>query len=384
MSNLNPDPGSFSSPPGIQVRHINKTGFQLSPRAELIRRLTAKTPTTYGGIPVGFYRCDLIPFNFPEHSAVSGPNSSESSVSTELVPQDADLDAAFVELNFQEGFPTQPNGATFWSKLDFESSPAYIAFQLYLEQAETGPRSLAHIIGHPTIAHAFHDANTGTDEKSAAALINEWYNIYYWAQRAKAHDIYHEAAYKHIRARRALYSENKHYELAEKLLDKAVTYINSKQFMEQITPKTALEALKIAVQLQRISTGMPSAAPTETKSDVPVQSNFELTIRQVAQKNEVTTVDEHGDLVTDASLAFNDLLEDPSQAGAMQEIIIRMSQASHSSAQGGHENGVNRNRNKPLHQRRGFHRPQPDDIDIADADDMSGTSSGNSDDSNIG
>jgi hypothetical protein len=341
---------------------------QLSPRAELIRKLTAKTPTTYGGIPVGFYRCDLIPFNFPEHPIALDGEQSEFEEGSSPRAEPADLEAAFVELSFQEGFPTQPNGATFWSRLDFESSPAYIAFQLYLEQAETGPRSLAHIIGHPTIAHAFHDAGGSSSDstKSAVSLINEWYNIYYWAQRARSHDIYHEAAYKHIRARRALYAENKHFELAEKLIDKAASYIGSKQFMDEMTPKTAIEALKVAAQLQRISTGMPSGAPSESKGEIPVQSNFELTIRQVAQKNEVTTVDEHGDLVTDASLAFNDLLDDPNQAGAMQEIIIRMSQASHSnsnSAQGGVENGGgSRDRNKPLHQRRGFHRPQPIDV----------------------
>jgi hypothetical protein len=278
----------------------------LSRKAQLVRKLNGGIQTTHGNIPIGLYRADLLP---PESSlAESEPHPNE-------------LEVAYVELSFAEGFPTLPSGAPFWFKMDFEPAPAYSAFQLYLEQAETGPRSLHHIAADPSIQQLFNG--------HSHQLVSEWATIYYWRDRAKAHDIYREAAYRHIRAKRALYTEDRHYQVADKLLEIATNYISSGDFVEQMTPKTALEALKLAAGLQRISAGLPAAGPLTGKEEAAQASNsWELVVRQVAQRNDSGTFDQEGNLITDASLALNSLLDDPDHASVMQEVIIRMSAAS--------------------------------------------------------
>lgn len=283
----------------------------LSNTALLIRKLGSTTPATHGGIPVGIYRSDLLP----------SAKTLEQLKTEKKEPDPNDLEAAYVELGFQEGFPTMPGGAPFWMKFDFEPSPAFNAFSLYLEQAETGPRSLHHVAQNPVLKMQF---NGKTQE-----LVNEWYTIYYWAQRAKAHDIYREAAYRHIRAKRALYTEDNHFSVAERLLKLATDYMSTPAFIEDMTPKTALEALKIAASLQRVSVGLPAGGPLSSKEEVAqTPGNWELVVRQVAQRNDAGTFDSSGNLIGDQSLNLNTFLDDPEHANIMQEVIIRMSAAS--------------------------------------------------------
>lgn len=285
-------------------------------KALLVRRLAAKTPSTHGGIPVGFYRADLLPsIQFTENSKEDSKEDPLSSV------HPTDLEAAYVELSFQEGFPTLPGGAPFWFKMDYEPAIAYSAFQIYLEQVEEGPRSLSAVANNEGLKAALNGHTT--------QLINEWYTLYYWSARTKAHDIYREAAHRHIRAKRALYTEDRHFLAAEKLLDLALTYIGSPQFMQEMTPKTAIEALKIAAGLQRVSVGLPANGPlTAREENAQSGSNFEVIIKQTAQKSDPDTFDSNGNLVAPQDLQLSAAMDDPESAQLLQEIVIRMSATS--------------------------------------------------------
>lgn len=275
-------------------------------RSRLIQKLSASVPSTFGGLPVGIYRADLL----------TNPSGTHA---PSIEPED--YTAAFVELSFGEGFPTLPNGAPFWYKMDFEPAPAYSAFQLYLEQIESGPRSMHHIAQVPELKRLY---NGHTFQ-----LVQEWSVLYYWRDRAKAHDIYKEAAFRQIRARRAMHTEDRHYEIADRLLEVATQYMATPKFVEEMTPKSALEALKLAASLQRVSVGLPAGGPLPAKDEErQAPGNWEFTIRQVAQRNDTTTFDEAGNLLSDQELSMHSLLDDPAQAHVMQEVIIRMSAAS--------------------------------------------------------
>src|SRR5690606_8394367 len=56
-----------------------------------------------------------------------------------------DLKAAFIPLNYDEGFPTLPDGQPFWDRFEFEPMQYHTAFQAYLQMpiVNRGVRSLS-------------------------------------------------------------------------------------------------------------------------------------------------------------------------------------------------------------------------------------------------
>lgn len=99
---------------------------------EILPKLSRQLPLQVNGMPQGFYRMDLLP-----------PEVEQEDL------QDI-LDAAYVELQYHEGFPAFHDGRPFWHRLEYESTAAYELFRLYLQAGETGPRSLEDLMEDPT------------------------------------------------------------------------------------------------------------------------------------------------------------------------------------------------------------------------------------------
>lgn len=102
---------------------------------EILRRVSKQLPYNRQGAPKGYYRTDLIP---PE---VAREDLSDI------------LEAAYVDLHTDEGFPAFPDGRPFWNRMDCESPFAFHVFKIYLDMGDTGPRSMESLLESTEVLH---------------------------------------------------------------------------------------------------------------------------------------------------------------------------------------------------------------------------------------
>lgn len=347
-------------------------------RDEIIRKLSSQLPYNAVGFAKGYYRTDLIP---PE-------------VAREDL-QDV-LDSAYVDLCFDEGYPAFIDGRPFWHRMDQEPTYAFEVYKLYLELGELGTRSLDLLLEKPEVLHFVKiglslqaqyqsgdsvsdsdsedasehrpadsqplvlendaesvykpwlpqvagsaiDVTSVEGQRSARMMLVRWFHEFYWRERTKSYDVYKAAAYRHLRARRAITAEDQHYLMANELLLKMKQYFTKEDFMNEMTPKVALDAFKMLVSIMRESTGLATAGGKGGGGEGGHggSNDFELILRQVAVNNKQSgggsqVVDESGRLIPSNDTLLRDVLSDPSATHSMQELIIRMSQGK---AGGGH------------------------------------------------
>ncbi len=331
---------------------------------EAIKALTHELPLNDFGLPIGIYRCDLLPFHDYAPNIASDPRpvasgNGEESSSTELaVPCDSQLtegsepskpngangehriagflakslNQAFVPLQYDEGFPAFNDGTAFWSRLECEPHDIYLAFDQYLKMplgrtpdpeddedfglAASGTRSLASLVEklHPNLPN-----------NQLLARIEQYranYYLYYWGMRAHAYDLFRVAQHQKQQELRALETQDEHYVDARKIRHRLMQYINDDtEFWDMMTPKVAIDLLKSTTQLERISAGIPGAGPPIAGSEGESRKGqpFEIAFRTVAQSNRPqvrATIDEDGEVLSRA-------LEDPEALEVLQELIIR-------------------------------------------------------------
>ena len=362
------------------------------PVSEIMRQLSGELPLNDFGLPTGIYRSDLLPFhlwNQPlaqepgvtsnEEPAVSEDRKtsnvqaqSESAADSNDVPDtfeadpflllkgegDGNLDTplptptpthvlaptsyriagfpsdaiqnAFVPLQYDEGFPAFEDGRAFWSKMDYEPSDAFMAFDRYLKmnfgrradpededdygEAASGTRSLGNLV------QLIQPIANDSEVIQFLNKYQEYYHLYYWGMRAKAYDLFRITQYRQQQELRAIETQDDHYIQSRKLRARLQQYMESEEeFWELMTPKVAVDMLKQLTQLERISAGVPAAGP-QTKDEGHGQS-FEVAFRSFAQKHHGeqdggATIDEHGHVLDKA-------LEDPNAVEILQELIIR-------------------------------------------------------------
>src|SRR5690606_680790 len=107
-----------------------------------------------------------------------------------------DLKAAFIPLNFDEGFPTLPDGRPFWEKLEYEPSQYHEAFQAYIQmpQVSNGVRSL-NDLAEVMVTNGLLDLE-GYNYSMFTLKFKVISQIYLWHLRARAFDLYRIAAHK--------------------------------------------------------------------------------------------------------------------------------------------------------------------------------------------
>jgi len=301
----------------------------LSARAQLIRKATQKLPYTAEGLPVGFYRTDMLGGDAAQGTANELQN----------------LSSAFVELSYEHGYPTLPTGDPFWHRLEFEPGLAFGAFQIYLELAQSGPRELTLVAQNQELARLL-GLQMGRQATQADLLLQltEYAALYYWKARSRAYDLFKEAAYRHIRVQRAMQTEEHHYVLSERLLKNLQVFLESPKFVADMTPKLAIEALKTLVGIQRVSAGLPAAGPLSTK-DTPEATQFEAIFRQILSKEGTQGHKAQAALASGGKRAVDKLLEDPLTARQFQELVIKVTTVkygpdSQNSALGPNQNAI--------------------------------------------
>lgn len=255
------------------------------------------------GLPTGFYRGDMV--------STPDPNEVSENVDKFIDKQES-YKHAFVPLAYHEGFPTLPNGNPYWNQFDHEPIDDYQLFDIYMQLPTLGEgaRSLAFLPKLIT-QHLQRDITV--------KYLQQIFDLYYWHYRAKAYDLFREAARRKQLEMRALDVNNNHYVLATRLMNKLeIFFENEADFWDLMTPKTAIDFLKTLTQLQRVSVGMPAAGPLNNQGDNENPS-FEMTLRTIAQSN-------HDDTTTDAqnNQAVNAALSDPNLASLAQELIIKL------------------------------------------------------------
>lgn len=324
-----PNAITSSLPAPLPPSQTGQTGQPgLSHRALLIRRSAARIPVTAEDLPVGFYRADLLPFQ-PNHAGFG--NEQELSKGTIQLKEQEDLQAAYCELDYSQGYPTLPSGEPFWHKLDYEPGLAYSAFQIFLDASVEDARELTALADNSEFKRVLEtQLQHPPSQKECLEVLQEYYILYYWKVRARAHDLFKEAAYRHKRIQRAMSAEDYHYNLAESLLKKVEAYLGTDDFVKNLTPKTALDALTKLVAIQRVSAGLPAMGPLQAK-DAPQAMDFEMILRtigaQQANANPNGAYGGSGGGGRQKNPVLDSILSDPTTAKSMQELVIRITTA---------------------------------------------------------
>lgn len=307
---------------------------------ELVSTLMKKTPHNKLGLPEGIYRPDLLPSpsllftpSIPHEddrpsSLLSGessdgsnlpaPLSSNSLSSSQDIVAHPEVRTAYTPLCYVEGYPTY-NGMPFWSQLPFEPPEAYAAFQAYLSQGKQGARQLYLVPDSENLPYEVSDED-----------VHEWFDLFYWASRSRAHDMFKAAHRRREREMRVMDSEDSHFLMAERLLNIATAYLDEQEeeLIELMSPKDLLEFVKTASQLQRVSLGLPGNGPAskEPQSSTGV-APMEIIMRQVAQESHIgdSSDDSEQQNRSEANKQkLQQVLRNPEALKNAQELILRL------------------------------------------------------------
>ncbi len=293
-------------------------------RAIQIKHLQGRVEVNDLGLPVGIYRADLLPvpedpFESNDTSLVVSGNGSNG---TSVLSSDASADlsdAAFVPLEYTEGFPTLPSGQPIWLRFDYEPLQAFQAFQDYLNQAEIeGTRYLFGL--------------TQTFSKFDIDQLGDLYTLYHWDCRSRAYDLFNTALVARARQHRVLSMEDDHYLKAERLLNIAMEYIGGDEFEALLNPKVAIELLKVVTNLQRVSVGLPAQGPLTKNQlsglvpgDHSPAASLEVVLRSIAKSSQSVHSGETSVTLDGDGKVVDAILDDEGSTALMQELIVRLS-----------------------------------------------------------
>ncbi len=311
---------------------------------EAIRALTEETPLNDFGMPTGIYRTDMLPFHdyIPKRIALGivketvVPSETEGSPDLQLAngedkeyriagfPARA-LGAALMPLQYDEGYPAFDNGIPFWGRFEHEPVDAFIAFQEYLSmqrgrasnekedeyngESASGLRSITELVtrNHPN------------ETLVKTALYQGYYHLYYWGMRAHAYDLFRVAQHTKQQELRAVETVEEHYVLSRRLRHKLMSFFDGEDFMDLMTPKTAVDMLKTLTQMERVSAGLPAGGPASEGSNGKMGVTFEATLKSVSQ----THRSEKGHTLTEDGEILEEVLKDPAATEVIQKLIIR-------------------------------------------------------------
>lgn len=262
-----------------------------STRGGCIEFLSNSIPTNEYGLPVYYLRSDRL--------------DVDNMLLVGCVNQD-EVDAAAEALSYTDGFPQQASSAPFWTQLPHEARPTYILFQEFLDLAEMeGIRLL------DTLA---------TQQNIPLETLANYSKEFYWSARARAYDLFLVAAESKKREIRTRKAENLHYDMAGKILDKAVDRFNKEpDLIDKMEPKELFDLMEQMVKIQRLSLGLTGQNASSTNKDLAAPgAAVEMVFRNLT-KNVGLGEQSQGALQSRLKL----LMADPETAMQAQELIIR-------------------------------------------------------------
>lgn len=277
----------------------------LSVQTKAIQALVSKTAVNNFSLPEGFYRADLLPHI--------------EDIST-LSPLSPDIAVAYQPLSYVEGYPTL-EGNPFWTRLPHEHHTAFTCFEVYLEQGKKGARQLYLVLED--------DRVTSLPYVVKLAELQEWFHLYYWTHRTRAHDLFYTAHRQRMRAMRAIEAEDDQYIIAERLLNLCCNYLdeNEEELKEQMTPKAFTELLKTAIATQRVALSLPLNGGAQKEETAPAVTSVEFAMRQVAQRSGLATeqTQEQSNTEEQRVSRLHELMQNPETLKLAQELVVRIS-----------------------------------------------------------
>lgn len=294
---------------------------QFENQSDLIAFLSKHVPNNQLGLPEGIYRADLLPH---VSALVHTPQNKSTELTIDFghqsITERDDVKCAYEALDYSEGFPTYL-GMPIWTPLPFEPQEAYKCFDIYLRQGSAGARQIYTL----TEAGDFpKHANIGTNE------LQEYFHTYYWSARVRAYDMFYIAHRRREQERRALETDNSQYLMANRLMDLATLYLDEQQdeLLEMLTPSGFMDLIKLATQLQRITSGLPANAPRGEQSG-QASAPMEVIMRTIAQQalGDNLNTQAIDNRTEDNKHALKQVMQDPDILTKMQEIVISINGA---------------------------------------------------------
>lgn len=255
---------------------------------------------------------------------VPGPLMSvaEKSANSELL-SDQEISEALNPIEIIDGVPTISD-LPVWDQLSGEPTHYYNIFQRYLRLKEmTGRRSVS------TLAAEY---------EVSARDVNLISKIYHWQYRVIPYDRQREEDRQIMRQLQAEALDQSLGKKARDMIEMASCYLED--HVEQLTPKMAIELMKVMVPIARVAVGLPGTAPMEERKAGGTGGGSGKTDVNVNINNAIATGDNssvHGLTESEVIDKMKKQNEDPSilasianvliQSGAMESTVINESDA---------------------------------------------------------
>jgi len=296
----------------------------LKPKAEQMRRLMHALPRNSYSLPEGIYRCDLLKgeSTIDESGTASpaSPATATSSQASHIVPTrrtGTEALAAYIPLSYSDGFPTLPSGKPVWARFEWEPEIAFKLFQLFLRLGQLGVRTLFTVNSEARLNNIVHPWSDAPDPNVGINLLAD---LFVWHDRARSFDLFEIVEIRKATQRRAIQTMDRHYVVASSLLKTAVDHLSKEDSIATLTNREAIELIKVASQLQRISVGLSATGPNTAKQEDPTFAP--------GVPNEIVlgdTVKRQGIPVSQRRSAdLQSFLKDPQMAKQAQDIVLRL------------------------------------------------------------
>jgi len=341
---------NLSHAPEAGAVAVAEAEAEIGYRAQLISMLNQKIPNTAEGLPVGFYRVDLLPQCTSGVGADGADRASKALVNFDDDDTMDQIRNAFVELDYSLGYPTLNAGVPYWDKLSFEPGFAYGVFQTYLEMVNFGPRDITKLASNPELRALAgrvylsgegegrgrgegEGEGEGFTSQQFLPIIYEYMQLYGWRPRAKAYDLYKEAAYKHLRMRRQVSVEDAQFLLSSSILEGIARKMGEAKFLDSLSDTAIVALYDKVTKNQRVSVGLPAANPLPSKErDEDSESSFEMILRSMSLKANLETSNSGPGSMSNAfshstHKVLNNLLEDNVTTNQIQEMIVKVTKS---------------------------------------------------------
>lgn len=254
-------------------------------QGDAIIHLSRDIPQNEYGLPLFFYRVDLLPYNLGQ-----------------LTQNDADN--CVVELEYADGYPTFNGGNLFWQQLPAEPMNDFLLFQRYVDQAlELGLRQIQML---------------AMDQNISMEHVQELHKKYFWSARTRAYDLFQVAAERKRRELRARSIENNHYNIASDLIGKLTPFLEDPKTFEDLDARDKVEVLRQLINIQRVATGLPQNG---NAGGVPINPDAAMSGSELmeAVNSNIKRAKEGGGVDS-----LTELMKDPAFVLAAQGIVLKV------------------------------------------------------------
>ena len=188
------------------------------------------------------------------------------------------INKASIAIEYIDGIPAV-NGLPIWERLDCETLDFYHLFKIYREQKYVGvskekkqaenPAESEGSVSNDNALRRYQrsfenlEEATGYTRKALYAISK----VYHWQMRVGLYDQFHENFIEKEKNRMITLMETNHQKAAEGIFEKCVNYFEGlgEKKLAKVSPKDMLGWMSKAIELHRLSLGLPGDKPKPDK-----------------------------------------------------------------------------------------------------------------------